>query len=241
MTFESTPGFDHDISVTIPLHGNRRLESDLILPARPFGVVVFAHGAGSNRRSPRNRHLARLLRDLGFATMLIDLLTADEQADGQVTGNWGEDAAEAAERIVASVERLRDEECASDLPIGLLGAGTGAASALVAAATRPEVARAVVARSGRTELADAHLARVNVPTLLIAGSHDLPVVHRNRLALERLGSEQKKLEIVPGASHLFEEPGALSAAAIHAANWFAKHLAGIDSATVAANNIGRRV
>lgn len=230
MLSDSPSNPEQGLAFQIPLGRRKTMEADLLLPQTPFGVAVVAHGCGSCRRSPRNWKIARVLRELGFASLLIDLLTTE--TEGATPAESERLAIDAAERVIAAAEWLHGQPDTSVLPVGYYGAGTGAASALVAAARRPDMVDAVVARSGRTELAHSHLPEVAAPTLLIVGSHDLPVVHLNRSALNRLGSIQKEMQIVPGASHLFEEPGALNAAAIHAANWFARHLAGFDSATV---------
>lgn len=227
-----TPRSEESTALAVPLGGCGAVEADLLLPPSPAGVAVLVHGSGSNRRSPRNRHLARLFRELGFATLLLDLLTLEEQAEQAETGDPEIPAIELAERIITAAEWLRHQPDTFGIPVGYLGAGSGAGCALAATATRPDIVQAVVTLSGRTELADAYLDRVLAPTLLIVGSRDLAVVHRNRDALDRIAANHKHLEIVPGASHLFEEPGALCAVAIHAANWFARHLAGVDFAVI---------
>jgi dienelactone hydrolase len=199
------------------------LTGDLALPPVARGVVLFAHGSGSSRHSPRNRHVARLLRDAGLGTLLMDLLTREEEQAEARTGHLRFDIPLLARRLDAAVDWLgRDPETRA-LPVGLFGASTGGGAALVAAAERPEVVRAVVSRGGRPDLAGEALAVVRTPTLLIVGERDHPVIAMNRDALARLEGE-KRLEIVPGASHLFEEPGTLDQVARLAASWFERYL-----------------
>ena len=200
------------------------LEGNLILPARAAGVVLFAHGSGSSRHSPRNRFVAEQLQSAGFATLLIDLLTADEEAIDTQTRELRFDIGLLAERVVGAVDWLGREQGTAALPIGCFGASTGAAAALVAAARRSEAVAAVVSRGGRPDLAGAALEQVSAPTLLIVGGDDSVVIRLNRQALEQLAAPIKQIVIVPGASHLFEEPGTLEVVAQHAAAWFTQHL-----------------
>jgi pimeloyl-ACP methyl ester carboxylesterase len=187
-------------------------------------VVLFAHGSGSSRHSPRNRFVAAKLREASLATLLIDLLTRDEEAVDDRTAHLRFDIGLLAGRLIAVADWLAHAPETAHLPVGLFGASTGAAAALVAAAERPEGVRAVVSRGGRPDLAGTALGRVQAPTLLIVGGRDVPVIEMNETALAKLGSSEKKLVIVPGATHLFEEPGTLAAVATLAAEWFTSHL-----------------
>jgi len=208
------------------------LEGNLIVPQQAGGIVLFAHGSGSSRHSPRNRHVAKLLNEARLAALLIDLLTTEEEAVDSFTGNLRFDIGLLAERLVAVTNWLTQEPQTRNLRIGYFGASTGAAAALVAAAERPEVVGAVVSRGGRPDLAGAALARVRAPTLLIVGGNDFQVIELNRLALAQLRSE-KQLVIVPGATHLFEEPGTLDEVARLAREWFERHLLAGDSRVTA--------
>ena len=194
------------------------LVGDLVRPANPVGLVVFAHGSGSSRFSPRNRYVADLLNEDGLATFLVDLLTVEEDRDRAARF----DIDVLADRLTATVDNLLGDP-AIELPIGLFGASTGAAAAIVTAAARPGGVWAVVSRGGRPDLAGAALVSVRSPTLLIVGDNDPQVLDLNRAALRELGAGSA-LEIVPGASHLFEEPGALDSVAQRAATWFHRHL-----------------
>ncbi len=209
--------------VSIPA-GPVVLDGDLAVPEGARAVVLFAHGSGSSRRSPRNRHVADVLRRSGLGTLLIDLLGAEEEAADARTGHLRFDIRLLATRLAAIMDWLRRSPGTPDGPLGLFGASTGAAGALLAAAERPDAVGAVVSRGGRPDLADTALDRVRAPTLLIVGGLDAPVVELNRRALSRLTVE-KALEIVPGATHLFPEPGALDEVARLAAAWFVRHLA----------------
>jgi putative phosphoribosyl transferase len=209
-------------AVEIPADG-AALEGDLALPAEARGIVVFAHGSGSGRFSPRNRAVADALVDAGLATLLMDLLTAEEERVDLRTAHLRFDIGLLARRVIAAIDWLAGDAAAKDLPFGLFGASTGAAAALVAAAERPEPVRAVVSRAGRPDLAGEHLRRVTAPTLLIVGGSDPVVLELNRQALRALPGGAR-LEIVPGASHLFEEPGALERVAQLARDWFLRHL-----------------
>lgn len=197
----------------------------LDVPGGARGVVLFAHGTGSSRFSPRNRLVAGVLQEAGLATLLIDLLTEEEERVDLRTAHLRFDIELLAERLVGATRWLRGRPETSSHPLGYFGASTGAAAALVAAADLPEEARAVVSRGGRPDLAEDALVRVRAPTLLIVGSLDHAVVGMNREALDRLTCE-KRLEIVEGASHLFEEPGALEQVARLARDWFVQHLPG---------------
>jgi putative phosphoribosyl transferase len=203
--------------------GPMMLDGDLSLPKESRGVVLFAHGSGSSRHSSRNRHVARLLNEAKLATLLIDLLTLDEEAIDARTGHLRFDIDLLAERLVAVTDWLTQYPDTRSLPIGYFGASTGAAAALVAAAERPDVVGAVVSRGGRPDLAGPALVRVRAPTLLIVGGNDIQVIQLNRVALAQLRCE-KQLVVVPGATHLFEEPGALDEVARLAREWFHRYL-----------------
>lgn len=204
------------------------LEGDLSVPEQPHGVVLFAHGSGSSRHSPRNRAVAAGLRDAGFATLLIDLLTPDEEEADEFTGHLRFDIELLADRLVGATGWLADDARTHDLPVGFFGASTGAAAALVAAARRSSRVHAVVSRGGRPDLAGPTLHKVQTPTLLIVGSEDHVVIELNRQALYELKAAAKELIVVAGATHLFEEPGALEEVAHLATAWFLRHL---DNAT----------
>jgi dienelactone hydrolase len=207
--------------VTIPA-GDVSLSGDLVLPEDAPGIVIFAHGSGSGRYSPRNRQVAAALNDAGLGTLLLDLLTAAEEHVDRITAEHRFDIGLLARRVVATVDWVSDRMAALD--IGLFGASTGAAAALVAAAERPGAVGAVVSRGGRPDLAGQALPRVRAPTLLIVGGADTQVLELNQRALEHLGAAEKRLVVVPGATHLFEEPGALERVAQLAAEWFTGHL-----------------
>jgi dienelactone hydrolase len=199
------------------------LSGDLTMPEEATGVVLFAHGSGSSRQSPRNREVALTLNDAGFGTLLLDLLSQDEDAIDARTGRLRFDIPLLAQRVIAATDWLSAHPETASLPIGYFGASTGAAAALVAAAERVDKVRAIVSRGGRPDLAAGALARVRTPTLLIVGGRDSAVIPLNRDALAELRPE-KALEIVPAATHLFEEPGALEQVAVLARDWFARHL-----------------
>ena len=200
------------------------LEGNLILPAGARGVVLFAHGSGSSRLSPRNRYVARLLNEGKLATLLIDLLTADEAVIDVQSAHLRFDIGLLAERLIGATDWLTQYSDSRHLRVGYFGASTGAAAALVAAAERPRVVGAIVSRGGRPDLAGPTLARVQAPTLLIVGGDDAPVIELNRQAFTQLRVE-KRLAIIPGATHLFEEPGTLEQVAWLAREWFESHLA----------------
>jgi putative phosphoribosyl transferase len=203
--------------------GPVELVGDLGVPEEAAGVVLFAHGSGSGRHSPRNRYVAGVLRGAGLATLVIDLLTRREEEVDRRTGHLRFDIGLLAERLAGATDWLMRNPETQNLRIGHFGASTGAAAALVAAAERPREVGAIVSRGGRPDLAGDALPLVKAPTLLIVGGDDVPVIGMNQEALERLRVE-KELKIVPGATHLFEEPGALEEVARLAADWFARHL-----------------
>jgi putative phosphoribosyl transferase len=209
-----------DVRISIP---PVFLDGSLALPARARGVVLFAHGSGSSRHSPRNRYVAEVLHQGGLGTLLFDLLTQDEERIDARTAELRFDIPLLARRLVGATDWLASRPDTRDLVVGYFGASTGGGAALVAAAERPGTVGAVVSRGGRPDLAGSALALVRAPTLLIVGGEDTPVILMNREALSQLGCE-KKLEIVPGATHLFEEPGTLEAVAELAREWFADHL-----------------
>src|SRR4051794_37216656 len=213
---------DDPRTVRVPA-GRVTLEGDLDMPPKARGVVLFAHGSGSSRHSPRNRFVAGKLQEWGLGTLLIDLLTREEEAVDVRTARLRFDIGLLAERLVGATDWLAEDPDTRGLKIGYFGASTGGGAALVAAAERPDVVGAVVSRGGRPDLAGPALLHVRAPTLLIVGGDDEPVIGMNREALEQLRSE-KRLEIVAGATHLFEEPGALEVVAGLAGRWFRQHL-----------------
>lgn len=205
-------------AVSIPAAGVT-LEGALSMVSPARGVVLFAHGSGSSRFSPRNRAVADVLHDHGFATLLLDLLTPDEERRDAYTAHLRFDIFMLARRLIAAADWLTGAPETGRLPLGCFGASTGAAAALLAAVERPQAVTAVVSRGGRADLVGPSLARVRAPTLLLVGGDDVTVIELNRRALAQLRVEAR-LDIVPGASHLFEEPGALDAVAARAAAWF---------------------
>jgi pimeloyl-ACP methyl ester carboxylesterase len=202
--------------------GPTALAADLGVPEGATGLVIFAHGSGSSRFSRRNRSVAGVLQAAGFATLLLDLLTPQEQSIDEAAGRYRFDIGLLGGRVIAAADWAQTR---ADLllPIALFGASTGAAAALIAAAARPEITRAVISRGGRPDLADTALPYVQAPTLLIVGGDDEPVIEMNRQAMRRMRA-RVELEIVPGATHLFEEPGALDHVARLAAAWCRTHV-----------------
>jgi putative phosphoribosyl transferase len=200
------------------------LEGNLGVPEGARGVVLFAHGSGSGRHSPRNRFVAGQLRAAGLATLLIDLLSEDEEAEDQYTGHLRFNIGFLAERLIRATDWLTQDPRTAGLSVGYFGASTGGGAALVAAAHRPEQIGVVVSRGGRPDLAGDALPAVRAQTLLIVGGNDEAVIGLNEEAFERLGAPVKDLVIVPGASHLFEEPGKLEEVARLAADWFSRYL-----------------
>jgi dienelactone hydrolase len=205
------------------LVGRVALEGDLMVPVDAKGIVLFAHGSGSSRFSPRNQYVARVLRQAGLATFLIDLLTEREEAADIQGAQYRFNIGMLAERLMGTTDWLTRSPETRKLAVGYFGASTGGAAALVAAAARSDVVKAVVSRGGRPDLAGPVLAAVRAPTMLIVGGNDPEVAAINREALEKLQVE-KEMVIIPGATHLFEEPGALEEVARLAANWFGKYL-----------------
>lgn len=211
-------------NVQVPIGNNITLEGNLNIPENAQGVVLFVHGSGSSRFSPRNQYVAKELQQAGFATLLIDMLTAQEEEQDRYTGHLRFDIGLLSERVVGATNWLSVNPSTANLKLGYFGASTGAAAALVAAAQHPFAVGAVVSRGGRPDLAENYLTSVEAPTLLIVGSKDTQVIELNRMAFSLLKFE-KKLEIVPGATHLFEEPGALEKVAQLASQWFKRYLA----------------
>lgn len=207
--------------------GTACLEASLSIPVGARGLVVFAHGSGSSRFSPRNRHVAARLREAGLGTLLLDLLSAAEERAEAYTGHLRFDIGLLARRLVAVVDGLATRPDTRRLPVGCFGASTGAAAALVAAALRPRRVGAVVSRGGRPDLAGDCLSEVRCPTLLVVGSADVEVLALNEAAQRQMQCVCR-LEVVPGASHLFEEPGALDQVATLAAQWFRTHLTRVE-------------
>jgi putative phosphoribosyl transferase len=200
-----------------------QLEGYLSVPTAATGVIVFAHGSGSSRHSPRNRYVADILNEAGLATLLIDLLNADEQEVDLQTAQLRFDIPFLANRLVAITQWLREQPQVAGLKIGYFGASTGAGAALVAAAELPQLIHTVVSRGGRPDLAGSALERVEAPTLAIVGGHDPHVLELNHQALARMHCV-KSLEVIPGAGHLFEERGALEKVAKLARDWFVEEL-----------------
>jgi dienelactone hydrolase len=208
------------VSVTA---GTVKLEGNLVIPDGATGIVLFAHGSGSSRYSPRNRYVAEVLQQAGLATLLIDLLTTEEEEIDLRTRHLRFDIGLLASRLVGATDWLTQNPSTQQLKLGYFGASTGAGAALVAAAERPEVVQAIVSRGGRPDLAGSALAHVKAPTLLIVGGYDTPVIAMNEDALAQLHSP-KRLEIIPKATHLFEEPGKLAIVAQLASEWLTRYL-----------------
>jgi putative phosphoribosyl transferase len=205
------------------------LEGIVSVPEEAKGLVVFVHGSGSSRHSPRNQYVAQALQEGGLATLLFDLLTASEEEIDLQTRHLRFDIDLLARRTAGVLEWLDLQPYAHELKRGLFGSSTGAAGALMAAAELPDKVAAVVSRGGRPDLAGSALRKVQAPTLLIVGGNDEPVIHLNEQALAQMQpGERKKMVIVPGASHLFEEPGTLEYAARLATEWFQTHLSPIN-------------
>jgi putative phosphoribosyl transferase len=211
-----------ETDVRIPA-GELHLQGHLVVPPEAGGIVAFAHGSGSGRHSPRNRHVAGRLQARGLATLLMDLLSLEEEAADAHSAHLRFDIGLLARRLAAAAEWLAQQPRTRSLRIGYFGASTGGGAALVAAAEHPQLAGAVVSRGGRPDLAGDALPRVQAPTLLVVGGDDVPVIELNRQAMARMNG-LVQLEIVPGASHLFEEPGTLDEAARLAGEWFQRWL-----------------
>jgi pimeloyl-ACP methyl ester carboxylesterase len=203
--------------------GGVPLDGDLAIPNKAIGIVAFAHGSGSSRHSPRNRYVARVMHEARIGTLLASILTVEEEAEDLISGKLRFDIGLLARRLVGITDWLKKGRETGSLRIGLYGSSTGAAGALYAAAERPNAVAAVVSRGGRPDLAIPVLPKVKAPTLLIVGGDDHPVIGMNRTALQHLSGE-KDMVIVPGATHLFEEPGTLEKVAELARDWFVKYL-----------------
>lgn len=215
-------------TVAIPI-GLDKIHGDLVVPQDACGIVIFAHGSGSSRFSPRNKYVAQVLNDGGIATLLIDLLTPDEEAADARTSHLRFDIPLLSDRLLSTTHWLGQYEDLYAVPLGYFGASTGAAAALVAAVKRSDVVSAVVSRGGRPDLADQWLSKVRAPTLLIVGEYDDVVIELNRKAAAEMRAETR-IEIVPRATHLFAEKGALEQVASLAQSWFLEKLAGRKAA-----------
>lgn len=220
---ESASKGKRDSEVRIPID-SIILEGNLIIPEGAKGIVVFAHGSGSSRHSPRNQYVARELQKEGLGTLLFDLLTAEEERIDMITAHLRFDIDLLANRLVDVTNWLLSNPDTKELNIGYFGASTGAAAALIAAKEQSNMIKAVVSRGGRPDLAEKALPDVKAPTLLIVGGEDFQVIDMNQWALDRLTAKEKQLKIVPGATHLFEEPGTLEEVARLAGEWFKNYL-----------------
>lgn len=210
--------------VAVPAADDAVLQGTLAIPHAAIGLVIFAHGSGSSRFSPRNRYVARTLNQAHLATLLLDLLTPLEHEQDVITAEYRFDIPLLADRLGSAIDWAGRGTDTGVLPIGLFGASTGAAAALMAAAARPDAVKAAVSRGGRPDLAGAALERLRAPTLLVVGARDREVIELNRQAASQIGAAEHQLVIVPDATHLFEEPGTLEEVAFLAADWFERHL-----------------
>lgn len=207
--------------------GDVRLQADIAVPPSALGLVLFAHGSGSSRQSPRNRFVAEAMNQGGLGTILMDLLTLEEEAIDERTAEFRFNIPLLANRLILVTDWVEHQRRLARLPLGCFGASTGAAAALIAAARRSGIVRAVVSRGGRPDLAGSELSTVTAPCLFLVGGNDPEVIDLNRSAMAELPPEtMSRLEVIPGATHLFEEPGALEQVAEHARSWFLQHLAG---------------
>lgn len=213
---------EHEINIPL-MNQDVMLKGSLYVPQNAQGLILFAHGSGSGRFSPRNRFVAQYLNRGAYATLLFDLLTRSEEATDLITAQLRFDIELLAARLGAVTEWVNENEEINELPLGYFGASTGAAAALVASVNRPEV-KAIVSRGGRPDMAEAYLKKVSAPTLLIVGGDDYQVIEMNKSALQLMGPVAKKMEIVTGATHLFEEPGALEEVARLAVDWFIQYV-----------------
>jgi putative phosphoribosyl transferase len=220
---ESSGKSKNNSEIRIPIN-SINLEGNLIIPEGAKGIVVFAHGSGSSRHSSRNQYVARELQKEGLGTLLFDLLTADEERIDMVTAHLRFDIDLLANRLVDVTNWLLINPDTEGLNIGYFGASTGAAAALIAAKEHSNSVKAVVSRGGRPDLAEKALPGVKAPTLLIVGGEDFQVIDMNQWAFDRLTVKEKQLKIVPGATHLFEEPGTLEEVAYLAGEWFKRYL-----------------
>jgi len=218
--------------------GDVVLQGDLHVPERAIGLVIFAHGSGSSRFSTRNRRVAEALQQAGCATLLMDLLTRYEEEVDALTGEHRFNVPLLGRRVIAAADWAASQPAVRDLRLGYFGASTGAAAALIAAANRPDVSAAVVSRGGRPDLAGDHVLRaVQAPTLLIVGGADEPVIALNEEAMKHMRTEVR-LGIIPGATHLFEEPGALEEVARLASEWFTQHFRGRRASGTMLDGVG---
>ncbi len=211
-----------EMVVIIPIH-RAAIEGKLVIPNGAKGIILFAHGSGSGRFSPRNQYVAKVFNEARIGTLLIDLLTKEEEEIDAATGEFRFDIVLLSQRLEKATEWLKKEPATKSYALGYFGASTGAAAALIAAAKFPKDIKAVVSRGGRPDLAMEYLRKVMSPTLFIVGGSDIMVLDLNKKAIEQIHSE-KRLEIVQGATHLFEEPGKLEEVAKLSANWFLVHL-----------------
>src|SRR6266511_1787805 len=211
-------------SVAIPIKPRGQIEADLWVPNLATGLVIFAHGSGSSRFSSRNRAVAKALQERKLGTVLIDLITRDEEHIAVRPAEYRFDIERLGTHVVAATDWFQDRTDLKAFPVGYFGASTGAAAALIAAAVRPGIVRAVVSRGGRPDLAGSALPKVKAPTLLIVGGHDEPVIEMNEQARAQMRSAHVDLKIVPGATHLFEEPGTLEQVEQLAGDWFVRYL-----------------
>lgn len=208
--------------VSVPV-GKSTIEGNLTIPSGADSIVLFAHGSGSGRFSTRNQYVARVLNESGIGTFLVDLLTKEEEEADTETGEYRFNINLLAERLVATTEWLKKNPATKGLAVGYFGSSTGAAAALIAAARFPKDVKTIVSRGGRPDLASQQLHKVHVPTLFIVGRRDTEVLELNKEAMAQVPAE-KRLEIIPGATHLFEEPGKLEEVARLSAKWFSAHL-----------------
>jgi len=222
---ESASNDKNNNEVRIPVN-SIVLEGNLVIPEGAQGIVVFAHGSGSSRHSSRNKYVALELQKEGFGTLLFDLLTAEEERIDMITAHLRFDIDLLANRLLDVTNWLLSSSVTKNLNIGYFGASTGAAAALIAAKENSNIIKAIVSRGGRPDLAEKALPGVKAPTLLIVGGNDFQVIEMNQWALERLNIKDKKLKIVPGATHLFEESGTLEEVAYLAGEWFKRYLLG---------------
>ena len=213
---------EHEVNIPV-VSDDVNLNGILYIPENAQGLVLFVHGSGSSRFSPRNRFVAQYLNRGAYATLLFDLLTRSEEATDLITAGLRFDIELLSRRLNAVADWVVSNESISDFPLGFFGASTGAAASLKASVGRNEV-KAIVSRGGRADMAERDLERVTSPTLLIVGGDDYQVIELNKRAFEEIGSHAKKLEIVPGATHLFEEPGALDEVARLAVDWYTQYL-----------------
>lgn len=213
---------EHEINIPL-MNQDVMLNGNLYVPENAQGLILFAHGSGSGRFSPRNRFVAQYLNRGAYATLLFDLLTRSEEATDLITAQLRFDIELLAARLGAVTEWVDENQEINELPLGYFGASTGAAAALVAAVNRPEV-KAIVSRGGRPDMAEAYLKKVTAPTLLIVGGDDYQVIELNKSALQLMEPGAKKMEIVTGATHLFEEPGALEEVSRMAVDWFIQYV-----------------